>query len=53
MSLLQTLFAILPSGTVINETIFFSYLLILIVLIITAIWLRRKRSKNMSNKPQE
>ncbi|HZB64390.1 MAG TPA: hypothetical protein VE307_03675 [Nitrososphaeraceae archaeon] len=53
MGLLHTLVAILPSGTVINETIFFSYLLILIGLIITAIWLRRKRTKNTSNRPQE
>jgi hypothetical protein len=53
MSLHQFLFAILPPETVINETIFFSYLSILVGLIITAFWLRRKRTKNTSNKSQE
>ncbi|HEU4483353.1 MAG TPA: hypothetical protein VFR65_09900 [Nitrososphaeraceae archaeon] len=42
------LLALLPSGTVINETIFFSYLSILVGLIILAVWLRRKRAKKTS-----
>ncbi|HEX6647618.1 MAG TPA: hypothetical protein VF047_10605 [Nitrososphaeraceae archaeon] len=48
MSLPAILYALLPSGTVINETIFFSYLSILVGLIIIAVWLRRKRAKKTS-----
>jgi hypothetical protein len=46
MILSHILFAILPSGTVVNETIFFSYIFILMGLLIIAFWLRRKRTKN-------
>jgi hypothetical protein len=53
MSLPQILFAILPAGTVINETVFFSYIFILMGLLITAIWLRRKRTKKTSTESQE
>ncbi|MGI9011788.1 MAG: hypothetical protein ACR2F1_11460 [Nitrososphaeraceae archaeon] len=53
MSLPQILLAILPSGTVINETIFFSYIFILMGLLVIAIWLRRKRTKKTSTESSE
>ena len=45
----EFLFAILPPGTVVNETIFFSYISIIMGLLIIAFWLRRKRTKNNIN----
>jgi hypothetical protein len=45
----EPLYAILPAGTVVNETIFFSYISILIGLLTIAFWLRRKRTKNNFN----
>ncbi|MGZ5509621.1 MAG: hypothetical protein ACXWFC_03975 [Nitrososphaeraceae archaeon] len=53
MSLPQILLAILPSGTVINETIFFSYIFILMGLLVIAIWLRRKRTRKTSTESPE
>jgi hypothetical protein len=53
MTLPPILLALLPSGTVVNETVFFSYIFILMGLLITAIWLRRKRTKKTSTESQE
>jgi hypothetical protein len=39
------LLAILPEGTVVNETVFFTYLLILFGLIIVAVFLRKRDVK--------
>ena len=43
------LLAILPEGTVVNETIFFTYLLILLALIIVAVFLRKRNVKGRDN----
>ena len=43
------LLAILPEGTVVNETVFFTYLLILFGLIIVAIFLRKRDVKGRTN----
>lgn len=49
MTSFESLYAILPPGTVVNETIFFSYIVIIMGLLIIAFWLRRKRTKNNFN----
>ena len=43
------LLAILPQGTVVNETVFFTYLLILFGLIILAVFLRKRNAKGRDN----
>ena len=43
------LLAILPQGTVVNETVFFTYLLILFGLIILAVFLRKRNAKGRGN----
>ena len=43
------LLAILPQGTVVNETVFFTYLLILFGLIIVAVFLRKRHVKGRDN----
>jgi len=38
-----SIYAILPEGMVVNETLFFSFLVILLILLVIAFILRRRR----------
>ncbi len=50
MILFFILFAILPEGTVVNETVFFTFLFILIGLIIIAFYLRKRAANDIDDK---
>ena len=49
MDLFFIIFAILPEGTVVNETVFFTFLSILIGLIIIAFILRKRALKETND----
>jgi hypothetical protein len=44
------IFAILPEGTVVNETVFFTLLSILLGLVMIAFYLRKKNSRDIDDK---
>jgi len=41
--LVLSIYAILPEGMVVNETLFFSFLVIMLILLVIAFILRRRR----------
>ena len=50
MNLFYIIFAILPEGTVVNETVFFTFLSILIGLVIIAFFLRKRGVKDIDGE---
>jgi len=50
MNFFVIVLAILPEGTVVNETVFFTFLSILIGLIIIAFYLRKREAPDAGNK---
>jgi hypothetical protein len=50
MNQLFIIFALLPEGTVVNETVFFTFLSILIGLVIIAFFLRKRGVKDRKDR---
>ncbi len=50
MNAIFIILAILPEGTVVNETVFFTYLSILFGLIVVAVFLRKRNAKGRDHQ---